>query len=148
MEYCFESIKRPTANDCIVGVFHINNVKHNLFSPCIVDKAEVYGHASASVKRPNKVPSRCRSTGSTFFPRRPQRASTRLHLRATTSVSYVPRCSMISLLYGISAPLSPSVWPVIHNHTPLDVCFEGRRCLRAACQEPHDMPAIHFQGEV
>jgi hypothetical protein len=44
MKYCFESIKCPTTNDCIVGVFHINNVKHNLFNPCMVDEAEGHWH--------------------------------------------------------------------------------------------------------
>jgi hypothetical protein len=44
MKYCFESIECPTTNDCIVRVFHINNVKHNLFSSCVVDEAEGYWH--------------------------------------------------------------------------------------------------------
>jgi hypothetical protein len=42
MKYCFESIECSPTNDCIVGVFHINNIKHNLLSSCIVDEAE--GH--------------------------------------------------------------------------------------------------------
>src|SRR5688572_860686 len=44
MKNCFESIKCPTTNDCIVGVFHVNNIKHNLFSPRIVDKSESHWH--------------------------------------------------------------------------------------------------------
>jgi hypothetical protein len=31
-------------NDCIVGVFHVNNIKHNLFSPCVMDKSEGHWH--------------------------------------------------------------------------------------------------------
>jgi hypothetical protein len=44
MKNCFESIKCPTTNDCIVGVFHVNNIKHNLFSPCVVNKSESHWH--------------------------------------------------------------------------------------------------------
>jgi hypothetical protein len=44
MKYCFESIECPTTNDCIVRVFHIKNVKHNFFSPCVVDEAEGHWH--------------------------------------------------------------------------------------------------------
>ena len=44
MKYCFESVECPTTNDCIVGVFHVNNIKHNLFSPCVVDKPEGHWH--------------------------------------------------------------------------------------------------------
>jgi hypothetical protein len=44
MKYCFESIECPTTNDCIVGIFHINDIKHNLFSPCIMDKAKGHWH--------------------------------------------------------------------------------------------------------
>jgi hypothetical protein len=40
MEYGFEGIKRPSTNDCIVWVFHVNDVKHNLFRPCVVDITE------------------------------------------------------------------------------------------------------------
>jgi hypothetical protein len=44
MKNCFERIKCPTTNDCIVGVFHVNNIKHNLFSHCVVDKSEGHWH--------------------------------------------------------------------------------------------------------
>jgi hypothetical protein len=44
MKYCFESVECPTTNDCIVGVFHVDNIKHNLFSPCVVDKSKSYWH--------------------------------------------------------------------------------------------------------
>jgi hypothetical protein len=44
MKYDFESIECSMTNDCIVGVFHINNMKHNLFSSCIVDKVEGHWH--------------------------------------------------------------------------------------------------------
>jgi hypothetical protein len=44
MKYCFESVECPTTNDCIVGVFHVNNIKHNLFSPYVVDKSEGHWH--------------------------------------------------------------------------------------------------------
>ena len=44
MKYCFEGIECPSTNDCIVGVFHINNIKYNLFSSCIVDKFEGHWH--------------------------------------------------------------------------------------------------------
>jgi hypothetical protein len=40
MKYCFEGIKCPSTNDFIIGVLHIDNVKDNLFSPCVVDVAE------------------------------------------------------------------------------------------------------------
>ena len=44
MKNCLESIKFPATNDCIVGVFHVNNIKHNLFSPRIVNKSEGHWH--------------------------------------------------------------------------------------------------------
>jgi hypothetical protein len=44
MKYCFESIKCPSTNDCIIWVLHVNNVKDNLFSPCVMDKAEGHWH--------------------------------------------------------------------------------------------------------
>jgi hypothetical protein len=44
MKYCFKSLECPTTNDCIVGLFHVNNIKHNLFSPCVVDKSEGHWH--------------------------------------------------------------------------------------------------------
>jgi hypothetical protein len=31
-------------NDCIVGVLHVDNIKHNLLSPCIVIKSEGHWH--------------------------------------------------------------------------------------------------------
>jgi hypothetical protein len=40
----YKSIESTTTNDCIVRVFHVNNIKHNLFSPCVVDKSEGYWH--------------------------------------------------------------------------------------------------------
>jgi hypothetical protein len=44
MKYRFESIKCPSTNDCIIGVLHVNNVKDNPFSPCVMDEAEGYWH--------------------------------------------------------------------------------------------------------
>jgi hypothetical protein len=44
MKYCFESIKCPSTNDCIIGVLHVNNVKDNMFSPCVMNKAEGHWH--------------------------------------------------------------------------------------------------------
>jgi hypothetical protein len=44
MKNCFKSIECPTTNDCIVGVLHVDNIKHNLLSPCIVDKSEGHWH--------------------------------------------------------------------------------------------------------
>ena len=44
MKDCFKSIECPTTNDCIVGVLHVDNIKHNLLSPCIVDKSEGHWH--------------------------------------------------------------------------------------------------------
>jgi hypothetical protein len=44
MKNCFKSIKCPTTNDCIVEVLHIDNIKQNLLSPCIVDKSEGHWH--------------------------------------------------------------------------------------------------------
>jgi hypothetical protein len=41
---CFKSIECPTTNDCVVRVFHVDNIKHNLLSPCIVDKSEGHWH--------------------------------------------------------------------------------------------------------
>jgi hypothetical protein len=45
MKNCFKDIESTTTNDCIVRVFHVNNIKHNLFSPCVVDKFEGYWHS-------------------------------------------------------------------------------------------------------
>jgi hypothetical protein len=42
MKNCFESIKCSTTNDCIIGVLHVNNIKHNLLSSGVVNKFE--GH--------------------------------------------------------------------------------------------------------
>src|SRR5688500_3722892 len=44
MENCFKSIECPPTNDCIVGVLHVDNVKHNLLSSCIVDKSKGQRH--------------------------------------------------------------------------------------------------------
>jgi hypothetical protein len=44
MKYSFESIECPSANDCIVWVLHVNNIKNNLFSPCVMNQAEGYWH--------------------------------------------------------------------------------------------------------
>jgi hypothetical protein len=44
MKYRFESIKCPLTNDCIIGVLHVNNVKDNLFSPCVMNKVEGHWH--------------------------------------------------------------------------------------------------------
>jgi hypothetical protein len=44
MKYRFESIKCPSTNDCIIWVLHVNDVKDNLFSPCVMDKAEGHWH--------------------------------------------------------------------------------------------------------
>jgi hypothetical protein len=45
VEYCFEGVQRPSTNDCIVGILHIDNVKDNLFCPCIVNIAEGDRHS-------------------------------------------------------------------------------------------------------
>jgi hypothetical protein len=45
MEYCFKGIQRPSTNDCIVGILHINNVKDNLLCPCIVNIAKGDRHS-------------------------------------------------------------------------------------------------------
>jgi hypothetical protein len=44
MKYCFEGIECPSTNDCIIGILHVNYVKDNLFSPCVVDEAEGHWH--------------------------------------------------------------------------------------------------------
>jgi hypothetical protein len=44
MKNCFKSIECPTTNDCIVGLLHVDNIKHNLLSPCIVYKSEGHWH--------------------------------------------------------------------------------------------------------
>jgi hypothetical protein len=44
MKYCFETIKCPSTNDCIIGILHVNNVKDNLFNPCVMNKAEGNWH--------------------------------------------------------------------------------------------------------
>jgi hypothetical protein len=31
-------------NDCIIGVLHVNNVKYDLFSPCVMNEVEGYWH--------------------------------------------------------------------------------------------------------
>jgi hypothetical protein len=40
VEYCFEGIERPSTNDCILWILHINNVEDNLLCPCVVNVAE------------------------------------------------------------------------------------------------------------
>jgi hypothetical protein len=45
MKNCFKSIECSSSNDCIAGLLHIDNIKHNLFSPCIVDKSEGHWHS-------------------------------------------------------------------------------------------------------
>jgi hypothetical protein len=45
VEYYFEGVQRPSTNDCIVGILHINNVEDNLFYPCIVNIAEGDQHS-------------------------------------------------------------------------------------------------------
>jgi hypothetical protein len=45
VEYCFEGVQRPSTNDCIVGILHIDNVEDNLFCPCIVNIAEGDQHS-------------------------------------------------------------------------------------------------------
>ena len=45
VEYCFEDVQRPSTNDCIVGILHIDNVEDNLLCPCIVNIAEGDRHS-------------------------------------------------------------------------------------------------------
>jgi hypothetical protein len=45
VEYCFEGVQRPSTNDCIVGILHIDSVEDNLFCPCIVNIAEGDRHS-------------------------------------------------------------------------------------------------------
>jgi hypothetical protein len=40
VEYNFEGIERPSTNDCIVWILHINNIKYNMLCPCVVNVAE------------------------------------------------------------------------------------------------------------
>jgi hypothetical protein len=40
VKYSFEGIERPSTNDCIVWILHINNIKDNLLCPCVVNLAE------------------------------------------------------------------------------------------------------------
>jgi hypothetical protein len=46
VEYCFEGIERPSTNDCIVWILHINNIEHNLLCPCVVnvDEGDRHGY--------------------------------------------------------------------------------------------------------
>jgi hypothetical protein len=44
MKYCFESIECPSTNDCIIQVLLANNVKDNLFGPCVMDEVEGHWH--------------------------------------------------------------------------------------------------------
>jgi hypothetical protein len=45
VKYCFEGVQRPSTNDCIIGILHINNVEDNLLCPCIVNIAEGDRHS-------------------------------------------------------------------------------------------------------
>jgi hypothetical protein len=36
MKYCFEGIQRPSTNDCILGILHINNVKKTTCSVLVL----------------------------------------------------------------------------------------------------------------
>jgi hypothetical protein len=45
VEYCFEGVQRPSTNDCIIGILHIDNVEDNLCCPCIVNIAEGDRHS-------------------------------------------------------------------------------------------------------
>jgi hypothetical protein len=45
VKYCFKGIPCPSTNDCIIGILHINNVKDNLFCPCVVNIAEGDWHS-------------------------------------------------------------------------------------------------------
>jgi hypothetical protein len=45
VKYCFKGIQRPSTNDCIVGILHIDNVEDNLLCPCIVNIAEGDRHS-------------------------------------------------------------------------------------------------------
>jgi hypothetical protein len=45
VKYCFEGVQRPSTNDCIVGILHIDNVEDNLLCPCIVNIAEGDWHS-------------------------------------------------------------------------------------------------------
>jgi hypothetical protein len=44
MKNCFEGIESTATNDSIVRILHVNNIKHNLLSPCVVNKPEGYWH--------------------------------------------------------------------------------------------------------
>jgi hypothetical protein len=44
VEYCFEGIERPSTNDSIVWILHINNVEDNLLCPCVMNVAEGNRH--------------------------------------------------------------------------------------------------------
>src|SRR5688572_28595921 len=43
---CFKGIESTTTNNCIVRVFHVNNVKHNLLSSSVVDESEGHSHGN------------------------------------------------------------------------------------------------------
>jgi hypothetical protein len=45
MKYCFKGVQCPSTNDCIVGILHIDNVKDNLFYPCVMNIAEGDWHS-------------------------------------------------------------------------------------------------------
>jgi hypothetical protein len=44
LDEVLESIESPTTNNCIIGVLHVNNVKYDLFSPCVMNEAEGCWH--------------------------------------------------------------------------------------------------------
>src|SRR5690348_8641165 len=46
MKNCFESVECSATNDSIVRILHVDNVKHNLLSPCIVDESEGHWHGN------------------------------------------------------------------------------------------------------
>jgi hypothetical protein len=46
MKNCFESIECSATDDSIVRILHVDNVKHNLLSPCIVDESEGHWHGN------------------------------------------------------------------------------------------------------
>jgi hypothetical protein len=45
MKYCFKSIQRPSSNDCIVRIVHIDNVKYKLLCPCVMNIAKCDWHS-------------------------------------------------------------------------------------------------------
>jgi hypothetical protein len=45
VKYCFEGVQRPSTNDCIVRIIHINDVEDKLLCSCIEDIAEGNWHS-------------------------------------------------------------------------------------------------------